>query len=80
MDDDLPTLGNLIGYDPWEEVDRQLDIEIALDKIHPLYREALILWGQGYTYSHIAKTMNIGIATAFRYVASGKCALEKLLE
>jgi DNA-directed RNA polymerase specialized sigma24 family protein len=80
MDDDLPTLGDLIGYNPWEEVDRQLDIEMALDKIHPLYREALILWGQGYTYTYIAKQMNISRRSAKRYAMRGYEALRARLD
>lgn len=80
MNDDLPMLGDLLGYDPWEEVDRRLDIEMALNRIHPLYREALILWGQGYPYLQIAKKLQIGKTTARRYVLAGKARLRELLD
>ena len=71
------TLGELLGIDPWDEIDRRLDIEMALDKLHPKYRNALILWGQGFPYAEIAEQMGIGKTTAHRYVQAGRKALER---
>ena len=79
MDDERLTLGDVIGRDPWPDADRRLDIEIALDKMLPKYRKALILWGQGFSYSMIAKKMDIGKATAYRYVQAGRKTLEQSL-
>jgi len=74
-----PTLGELLGIDPWDEIDRRLDIEMALDKLHPKYRNALILWGQGFPYAEIAEQMGISYGSAYNYVRSGKKELNSLL-
>jgi len=76
---ELPTLGELLGVDPWDEIDRLLDIEMALDKMLPKYRDALILWGQGFPYAEIADQLCIGKTTAYRYVQAGRKALEQTI-
>ena len=76
---DLPTLGELLGIDPWDEIDRRLDIEMALDKMLPKYRNALVLWGQGFPYAEIAEQMGISYGSAYNYVRSGKKELNSLL-
>ena len=77
--DEILTLADIIGHDPWPDVDKRIDIEIALNKILPRYRDALILWGQGFPYSEIAEELNVSQGTAYNYVQAGRRSLEDLL-
>ena len=66
-------------YDPWGEIDRRIDIEAALDKMLPKYRNALVIKSQGYSYAEIARHLGIGKTTAYRYVQAGLKVLEQTI-
>ena len=76
--DFLDALG-LLKEDPWPDVDKKIDIEMTLDKMLPKYRDALILWGQGFPYAEIAEQLDIGKTTAYRYVQAGRKILEQAI-
>jgi DNA-directed RNA polymerase specialized sigma24 family protein len=72
--DYLDSLG-LLSEDPWPDVDKRIDIEIALAKMEPKQRDTMILWSHGYTYKEIATRLDISSRTAKRYVKDGKTFL-----
>ena len=48
-----------IAYDPWDDVDRRIDIERAIGELDEWERQMLCLWTNGYTQAEIGEMFDI---------------------
>ena len=69
--DFLDALG-LLKEDPWPNVDKKIDIEIAIGKMPHKQQEVMVLWSQGYTYRELEAMTGVNMRTCKRYVKQGK--------
>ncbi len=61
-------------------VERQLDLEQAITRIKPVYREVVLLYyWEGYTYQEISETLEIPLNTVRTYLRRGRKQIKSFL-
>lgn len=79
LDEDNETIGSFEAYYPQEGL--VTDVDKALDKIKPEYRESLLLfYQQGFEYKEIAEILELPINTVKTHISRGREQLKAFLE